>query len=237
MLSTRWRQREKPRGFDVALIERHSAVESSLDSTTRDIQARFDRTNAVRDSALNGSRQVVRSCAGSIRALHRGEIEGAKAELAEAAALLNAIRVETASEPAVYWAGYVQDAMKEYAEASALLAIITGASLPDPSTLGVEDAPFLNGLAEAASELRRLILHTLREDDLEPAKRHLAAMNEIYDVLITVDFPDAITGGLRRTTDQLRAVLERTRGDVTLTLNQRRLEAAIRNFQGRIEPS
>lgn len=204
---------------------------------TRAMLDRFERTNAVRDSALNYSRQTVRACAGTIRALHRGEIERASAELAEAAALLNAIRAETASEPAVYWAGYVQDAMKEFAEAHALMSIMASTALPEPTAIGVEDAPYLNGLAEAASELRRLILHTLRGDDLEPAKRYLAAMNEIYDVLITVDFPDAITGGLRRSTDQLRAVLERTRGDVTLTLNQRRLEVAIRNFQGRIEPS
>ena len=210
-------------------------MNSPFDEMTREILARFERTNAVRDTALNGSRQVVRACASTIRALHRDEIDEASAELARAAELLRKIRDESSTEPEVYWAGYVQDAMKEFAEANALMAIITRADPPTPSSLGVEDAPFLNGLAEAASELRRLILHTLRGDDLEPATRSLAAMNEIYDLLITIDFPDAITGGLRRTTDQLRAVLERTRGDVTLTLNQRRLETAIRNFQGRIE--
>jgi translin len=212
-------------------------MESSYDEMTREILGRFERTNAVRDSALNGSRQVVRACASTIRALHRGAMDEASSELARAAELLGRIREETEPEPEVYWAGYVQDAMKEFAEANALVAIIAGDNPPTPASLGVEDAPFLNGLAEAASELRRLILHTLHGDDLDPAMRYLAAMNEIYDLLITIDFPDAITGGLRRTTDQLRAVLERTRGDVTLTLNQRRLESAIRNLRGSLEQS
>jgi len=149
--------------------------------------------------------------------------------------VLAAIRAETEDEAAVYWAGYVQDAMKEFAEASVLLAIISGAALPSPREIDVEDAPYLNGLCEAASELRRLVLHTLRGEDLDLAGRYLASMNDIYDLLITVDFPDAITGGLRRSVDQLRAVLERTRGDFTLTLNQRRLEAAILGYQTGIE--
>jgi len=129
--------------------------------------------------------------------------------------------------PSIYWAGYVQDAMKEFAEASLTLAIVAGRSLPGPGDLGIEDAPYLNALAESASELRREVLDRLRADELERAERLLAAMDEIYDVLITVDFPDAITGGLRRTTDQLRGVLERTRGDLTITLTQKRLQRSL----------
>lgn len=212
-------------------------MDESFETVASDILARFERTNRVRDSALNESRQVIRTCANSIRALHRREMEDARSQIVAAKALLDHIRNGASSEPSVYWAGYVQDAMKEFAEANALLAIISGSPPPTPDAIGVEDAPFLNGLCEAASELRRLILHTLRGDDVALAVRYLTAMNEIYDVLITVDFPDAITGGLRRSTDQLRAVLERTRGDVTITLNQRRLEAAIREFRAEIEPA
>jgi len=210
-------------------------LDARLDIAVGEVLKRLERTNAVRDSALNDGRQAIRFCANSIRELHRGDLNGARSQLESARSLLAAIRAETEDEAAVYWAGYVQDAMKEFAEASVLLAIISGAALPSPREIDVEDAPYLNGLCEAASELRRLVLHTLRGDDLDLAGRYLASMNDIYDLLITVDFPDAITGGLRRSVDQLRAVLERTRGDFTLTLNQRRLEAAIRGYQTGIE--
>lgn len=188
---------------------------------------RFEALNAVRDRALNEGRQIIRSSANTVRAVHRGEFDVAAGELASARSMLTALADSLRPFPAIYWAGYFQDAMKEFAEASLMLAIVGRRDLPGPEAIGVEDAPYLNALAEAASELRRLTLDTLRGDDLALAEYYLSVMDEIYGVLVTVDFPDAITGGLRRTTDQLRAVLERTRGDLTLTINQRRLERVL----------
>ena len=134
--------------------------------------------------------------------------------------------------PSIYWAGYVQDAMKEAAEAAITLAIVADRPLPEPAELGVEDAAYLNAMAEAASELRRQVLDRLRENDLPRAEYLLGTMDDIYAALVTVDFPDAITGGLRRTTDALRAVLERTRGDVTMAATQGRVERALREALG-----
>jgi translin len=206
-------------------------TETSGDQQLRAIGAavltRFERSNRARDAALNDGRQVIRLAANSIRASHRGELTEAERLCAASQELLGSILTALHEQPAVYWAGYVQDAMKEAAEAAIFLRIVRGEPLPDPEELGVEDAPYLNALAEAASELRRLILHTLRGEELAGAEAMLLKMDAIYDLLVTIDYPDAITGGLRRTTDQLRAVLERTRGDVTLTLNQRRLERAL----------
>lgn len=196
-------------------------------STVAGIVDRFERLNAIRDRALNEGRQIVRLSANTIRAVHRGELEDAHTELKTARTLLGSLTESLQPFGAIYWAGYVQDAMKEFAEASITLAIVEQLPLPGPVQLGIEDAAYLNALAEAASELRRIILDTLRGDDLDLAEHYLATMDDIYSVLITVDFPDAITGGLRRTIDQLRAVLERTRGDVTVTLNQRRLERVL----------
>jgi translin len=56
----------------------------------------------------------------------------------------------------------------------------------------------------------------------------------VYGVLVTMDFPDAITGGLRRSTDALRAVLERTRGDLTNSLQQEKLLRELQAFEQRI---
>ena len=129
--------------------------------------------------------------------------------------------------------GMSQDAMKEYAEAQITAALLAEANLPTPESLKVEDAAYLNALAEAGSELRRDVLDRLRADREEIAEYLLMRMDEIYGVLVTVDFPDAITGGLRRTTDQFRAVLERTRGDVTVAMRQHRLELALRLMDDR----
>ncbi len=194
---------------------------------------RFDVLGAARDQAVTQGRQVVRLAANAIRAMHRAEFDGAASLLEEAGALLTGIRVATSPIPSVYWAGYVHDAMKEYAEAALTRAMLLGERLPGPADLKVEDGAWLNGLAEAASELRRDTLDALRDNEIVRALRLMQAMDEVYDVLVTVDFPDAVTGGLRRTTDQLRAVLERTRADVTVAVRQDRLERALRTAEQR----
>ena len=198
------------------------------------IIGRFTVLSQRRDAVLADSRQVVRRSANSIRASHRGELPEAAAELAAARVLADGMLTLAQEHPEIYWAGYVQDAFKEVAEATIVLGILRDGAIPDPATVGVEDAAWLNGLAEAGSELRRDVLDLLRSDDTERAVALMELMDEIYAVLVTIDFPDAITGGLRRTTDAFRAVIERTRGDVTLTLNQRRLETAIKGFEGRL---
>ena len=190
---------------------------------------RFETTNAARDRALNEGRQITRLSANTIRAIHRAEFDSAQESLAEAQALLQGLVEHLAGHPNLYWQGYVQDATKEYAEACITMAMVRGESLPSPSDLGVEDAPFLNGLAEAASELRREVLDNLRAGNSNRASSLLDTMDDVYDLLVSIDFPDGITGGLRRTTDQLRAVLERTRNDLTLTLTQERLQFALRD--------
>jgi translin len=210
-------------------------VETDLTQVSAAIIERLTRISQVRDRALGDCRQVVRWSANSVRASHRGDFDEAERELDEARSLAQSVFAYTHEVPSVYWAGYVQDAMKEFAEAAITNAIIRDLEIPTPGVLGVEDAAYLNALAEAASELRRDTLDLLRGDDLERAVRLLATMDEIYAVLVSIDFPDAITGGLRRTTDSLRAVLERTRGDLTVTINQRRLERAVRSMKGSLE--
>ena len=193
-----------------------------------EIVRRFEGLAATRDRALVEGRQLVRLAANSVRATHRGELAEAERLLAEARERLGVLTGDLRPFPSLYWAGYVQDAMKEVAEAAITLAAVADRPVPRPDELGVEDAAYLNALAEAASELRREVLDLLRRGDLPRAEHLLTAMDDIYGGLVTVDFPDAITGGLRRTTDALRAVLERTRGDVTLAVTQGRVERALR---------
>jgi translin len=195
------------------------------------VNTRLTVLSQRRDGVLADCRKLVRYSANSIRASHRGDHSESDRELASATVIAAELQRLATEQPTIYWAGYVQDAMKEFAEARIVQAILSSLAIPAPAEIGVEDPAYLNGLAEAASELRRDILDLLRSESMSEAERLLAAMDDIYSLLITIDFPDSITGGLRRTTDALRAVLERTRGDVTVTLNQRRLERAIAEHQ------
>jgi translin len=206
----------------------------NLDSIVEDIRTTLEAKNAARDATLARSRELIRLCSLSIRATHREEFDEAERQLAEARRAAEAMKAGIVDHPDLYHTGYTQDALKEVVEATAVYAMVRGRSLPTPDVLGVEPAAYLNGLAEAASELRRHALDVIRQDRSAEAERLLAAMDDIYGALVTMDFPDAITGGLRRTTDVLRGVLERTRGDLTATLQQEKLKKALEEFEGRM---
>lgn len=128
----------------------------------------------------------------------------------------------------------MQDAQKEYVEATATLSLVRGEPMPAPGELGVAAAPFLNGLAEAVGELRRYVLDLLRRGEVARCEPILQTMDDIYSLLVTIDYPDALTGGLRRTTDATRAILERTRGDLTFALRQRQLEDSLSRLEGKL---
>jgi translin len=191
--------------------------------------------NAARDSALQQSRTLIRHCATAIRAAHRDERDLAKQHLADARQIAKALRQELDPYPDLYHAGYTQDALKEYAEASIVYALLADEDLPDPDELGVEYAAYLGGLSDAVGELRRRALDVLRHDEFAEAERLLGAMDDIYGLLVTVDFPDAITGKLRRLTDIVRGLVERTRGDLTTSLQQGELKAALQSLEKRLD--
>jgi len=201
------------------------------------IRADFNAKNEARDLALRQSRELIRHCANTIRATHRAEFDQATALLSTARQAAAEMVKGVQGYPDLYHAGYTQDALKEFVEASVTFALITDAPLPAPAELNVEPATYLKGLAEAASELRRRILDIIRHGHSERAEQLLGYMEDVYGYLVTIDFPDAITRGLRRTTDILRAVLERTRGDLTTSLRQAQLQTALQSLEAKLSRS
>lgn len=204
---------------------------SGLAEIIEQIQQDFTAKNQARDQALQRSRRLIRLCAQAIRATHRQEWDEAAAKIAQARDEAATLVGDLEQFPDLIYSGYTQDALKEYVEANLAYALIRGESLPTPESLEVESATYLGGLTEAATELRRRILDIIRHRHTDEAERLLDAMDAIYTELITVDFPDAITLGLRRRTDVLRGVLERTRGDLTTSLRQQRLQEALRDLE------
>ena len=194
---------------------------SPLETIIPRILDHFAAKNAAREQALSASRTIIRMSANSIRAVHRGEFEKAAAQLDEAKGVRDAAVKALEGHADVYHAGFLHDAQKEYAEARTTLALLSGGSIPSPEELGVEYPAYLNGIAEAVGEMRRMVLDRLRAGEYDGCEEILDAMDDIYSVLVTIDFPDAMTGGLRRTTDQTRGILEKTRGDLTMAMVQR----------------
>ena len=199
----------------------------NLEPIIERIQETFEARTRMRDQALAQARILTRHAAHAIRAIHRSEHDLAHEHLQEAKTLAAVLKADLAGFPDLYYAGYTQDALKEYCEATITVALIENESLPDPESLGQEYATYLNGLAEVTGELRRRCLDILRQGYSQEAERLLTCMDDIYAVLVTLDYPDAITNGLRRQTDLARGIVERTRGDLTISLREQQLEQAL----------
>jgi translin len=199
-------------------------MNDNLESIAEQIRLSLAAKDAAREKALPGCREAIRFCSQSIRAIHRQEFTEAVDLLRSADALIKEAERTLVGSPEVMNTGFLRDAQKEYAEGMLLLAMVSATPTPGPAELEIDSAAYLNGLGEAVGELRRYLLDGMRRGDLSRGEELLAAMDDIYGVLVTMDFPDAITGGLRRTTDMVRGVLEKTRSDLTLVIRQTALE-------------
>ena len=208
-----------------------------LESIANQIREKFDVLTALRDQALSEARQLTRACSLAIRAVHRDDREGMEEHLTNARNLANKLREDLRDYPDLFYAGYTQDALKEFVEANVTCALILNQPLQTHKELRVREATYLNGLAEVVGELRRRILDILRSGYSEEAERLLGYMDEIYSVLVTMDYPDAITNGLRRQTDLARGIIEKTRGDVTFSLRAETLKQAIAELGAQLNSS
>ena len=211
-----------------------TVAQDHLSDIVESIRLQLTTTNELRDETLKRSRALIRLCAHSIRAVHRHDWTEAEQLLQQALDESTAMVEALDEQPVLYHAGYTQDALKELVEAHLVYAVVRGDDWPTPSSLRVAEPAYLKGMSEAATEMRRFVLDLIRRGQVEEAEPYLNFMDEVYSLLITVDFPDAITGGLRRNTDILRGVLERTRGDLTLAIRQEQMRAALAGFEARL---
>jgi translin len=206
-----------------------------LEKIAEQIHQSFDKQTTIRDEALGRARSLTRACALSIRAVHRDETQVMQTYLDEARQLAGALRNDLADYPAFYYAGYTQDSLKEFAEASITCALILHQALPTPEELNLPPNTYLNGLAESIGEMRRRCLDMLRQDNSAEAELLLGHMDNIFAILVAMDYPDAITNGLRRQTDVARAIIERTRGDVTFSLRGEKLERSLSRLSRQLQ--
>ena len=206
----------------------------NLDEIVERIHQDFETRTKSRDQALKQARMLTRHCARAIRAVHRDEDALVQEHLDEAAILVEQLTANLTNFPDIYYAGYTQDALKEYAEAHTVRALVHHQPLPTPEQLGLNYSTYLKGLAEAVGELRRRCMDIIRHNHSAEAEQLLSQMEDIYAVLVTMDYPDAITGGLRRLTDIVRGITERTRGDLTISLRQESLEKKLQSLEAKL---
>jgi translin len=211
-----------------------SRLTDNLESIADQIRQTFSAKDTAREKALPLCREVIRHCSQAIRAVHRQEFDQAEERLQSARNLLNQAKQAVTAYSELSNASFIRDAQKEFAEGSITLALVTRKQPPDPNELDIDPAAYLNGLGEAVGELRRYLLDSMRRGDLSQGEELLSAMDDVYSILITMDFPDAITSGLRRTTDMVRGVLERTRSDLTLVMSQNELGNKLKKLEGDI---
>jgi len=201
-----------------------------LEIVAAELRPYFAAEDEAREKALRSCRQIIRYSASAIRAVHRQEHDKAKQLLGSAHELLRELNHDLAGYGRLFHSGFIHDAQKEFAEGYITLALITGEDLPKPGTLGISNAAYLDGLGESVGELRRYILDSLRRSDFSRCEELLTIMDEIYGILIAMDFPELLAHGLRRTTDAIRNIIERTRGDLTVSLRQKNLETKLADF-------
>lgn len=183
----------------------------------------MDEKETLREEILPIARQLIRESAALIKNAHRKEWEEASLRRNTLLEVVQNLKTKLAYSLDLWFAGFVQDALKEVAEACLVYSLLRGEPVPTPEELRIGDAPYLNGLLEAMGELRRAVLDSIRNDDLTTAERFLNVMDEVYFAAMSFDQADAVTQGARRRTDTLRAILERTRSDVTLATQYRKL--------------
>ncbi len=206
-------------------------ITENLDSYAEFIRADLEKKDAAREKILPLSRELIRYASITIRAIHRQEFEEARKLLLEGKAVRESLEQAVRECEELRYHGFVRDAQKEYTEANAVYALVRGQGLPSPDDLKVDYGAYLNGLGDTVGELRRYLLDSMRRGDLSRCEEILTAMDDIYTTLVTMDFPDAITGGLRHTTDQVRGILEKTRGDVTIAVREKELERKLAEFK------
>ena len=194
----------------------------------------FEARHQVRENALKQTRKLTRFAANAIRAIHRGERDTAEENMREAETIVAGLLDSLKDFPEFYFSGYTQDSLKEYIEARLTINLLEDKPLPMPEEMGMEYSTYLRGMTETIGEMRRRCLDILRQGYSDEAERLLDVMDEIYAMLVTIDYPDAITYGLRRQTDLVRGIIERTRADLTMSLREQHMQQALKDFEKRI---
>ncbi|MCM8759485.1 MAG: haloacid dehalogenase [Candidatus Omnitrophica bacterium] len=203
--------------------------QTELERLEKEFRDFFENIDIAREQSLKLSREVTRLSSRAIKKLHQQNYDEAQKLLEQATTLLISARQAVIKFPEVQYAGFLHNAEKELIEGLIFFKILKDNSIFIPDFDAFDRISFLHGLCEAMGELRRNILDRIRKDQVEDLENMLSLMDDVYYFVSCFDYPDVITRNLRRVLDVLRSTVEKTRADITLTLQQKSLEKKLQD--------
>ena len=189
----------------------------------------FDGKDAVRENALKTAREISKNSTAIIRKLHnKNPVKPSElsTELKNIGKKYKELKTSMRSYPELYYSTMIENYIQEYAEATIMLALIKNnldvSKLPDPDKLGIPYITYLMGLGDVIGEFRRCCLDALRNQQLSEATRCLDTMEELYEIIINLNYPDKVLP-LRRKQDIARALIEKTRSELVFAMSENNL--------------
>ncbi len=201
----------------------------NLEEIGKEIEEVLDEKDSVREIAIKSSREIIRIASRVITKLHRreNEIEEIRRIKEEVWHLRSLLLNEY---PDLFYSGFVQNALQEYVEALLLEAIINKKDIPSPKELYVNPSAYLMGCGDVVGELRREVLESLRVGNFNQAESYLQLMEEFYEMLMRFNYPSGLVP-IKQKQDVARALVEKTRGEITIAAMNRNLELKIEKFE------
>jgi len=199
------------------------SFEKAMEKLRKNLSAKAE----AREEVLRLGRRAIQESGAAIISLHRGMLREADHLIAEVERFLSLVKQASRRERELGYHGLINQAYQEYCEAKLLREYVrTGKVLPPTKIRAPRDA-YVLGLADFCGELRRSCLENIRRGELVKAVKDFETMEEIYDELMITLHAAPSTRGLRRKCDQARALVEHTRGDVTMEYRRARIEGML----------
>ncbi len=193
----------------------HRGTMENLEEIGAELEAYLDEKERVREETLRVSREILKLSARTIAAMHRGAfVDGDVLRIID---LCKQLKKDLRDHKDMWHSGAVANSLQEAAEAAIVHALLKNERLPHPDDLAVTYPAYLLGLCDAVGELRRFALTALKDGRTDDAEMYLERMDRIFAVISQYHYPKAIVP-VKVKQDQARGIIERTRGDVALSI-------------------
>ncbi len=182
----------------------------------------LDKLDEDREEILRKSRVIIKDCSIAIKSIHREENKSYQDIILKIKNELDVLKNLIIKNPGHFYK-YLKTPEQEYTEAIVLFSIIQNQKIPTHIDLNVDALHYILGLADVIGELRRYILDNIRKSRIDVINDILEKMDELYTYLFSLDYPSGMTKDLRHKTDVARNIIEKTRGDITLSVQMNNL--------------
>ncbi|MFX1321058.1 MAG: hypothetical protein ACFFAQ_05365 [Promethearchaeota archaeon] len=186
----------------------------------------LDKLDLDREEILKISRIIIRECSIAIKSIHRKEFDQYEIKMQLVKNNHEKLVSLVNKTPGIFYK-YLKTPEQEYAEAVSFYSIILKKKVPSPHEMKIDPLNFALGLADVVGELRRYALDNIRDSQVKDLNEILESMDDIYSNLFSLDYPSGLIQDLRQKTDRARLIIEKTRGDISISLQMNDLKRCI----------